>query len=84
VSLTAFAARSGRDECLRPATEIDAPFALRRIAGARPVSVCRGDGIAATGRAFALTAPLGREDVAVCGASMPAWAIDPSAPTETS
>ena len=40
----------------------------------------RGGGIAATGDAFALTALLGHDDVAVYDASLQEWAIDPSLP----
>jgi len=70
------------DGSFRPITEISRLFAERGVVPGKRVLAYCGGGIAATGDAFALTALLGREDVAVYDASMQEWANDASLPME--
>lgn len=68
------------DGTFRDAGTLRRMFADRGIeAGRRVIAYC-GGGIAATGDAFALTALLGHDDVAVYDASLQEWAVDPSLP----
>jgi thiosulfate/3-mercaptopyruvate sulfurtransferase len=70
------------DRTFKPAAELQALFAAR---GIEPGSDCHvvtycGGGIAATGDAFALTALLGHEHVAVYDNSLQEWAADSRLP----
>ncbi len=77
------AALFAADGTFLPPDALAAKFADRGIvAGKRVLAYC-GGGIAATGDAFALTALLGREGVAVYDASLQEWATDPSLPMAT-
>jgi thiosulfate/3-mercaptopyruvate sulfurtransferase len=68
------------DGTFKDAATLRTMFADRGIAaGKRVVAYC-GGGIAATGDAFALTALLGHDDVAVYDASLQEWATDPRLP----
>lgn len=70
------------DGTFRSGPELAALFAEKGVVlGRRVIAYC-GGGIAATGDAFALTALLGRKDIAVYDASMQEWANDPDAPME--
>lgn len=71
------------DGTFRPRAELEALFTQRGVTADKRVLAYCGGGIAATGDAFALTALLGRGNVAVYDASMQEWANDPSAPMET-
>jgi len=70
------------DGCLRPTAEIAALFTAHGVVPGKRVLAYCGGGIAASGDAFALTALLGHEDVAVYDASMQEWANDASLPME--
>lgn len=71
------------DGTLRGASELAALFAARGVTPDRRVITYCGGGIAATGDAFALTALLGRGEVAVYDNSLQEWANDPTAPMQT-
>ncbi len=68
------------DGTFKDTATLRAMFADRGIAGGKRVVAYCGGGIAATGDAFALTALLGHDDVAVYDASLQEWATDPSLP----
>jgi len=71
------------DGTLRSIAELEQHFAqCGAVPGRRVIAYC-GGGIAATGGAFALTALLGRDGIAVYDNSMQEWANDPSLPMET-
>jgi thiosulfate/3-mercaptopyruvate sulfurtransferase len=68
------------DGTFRSAAQIEQAFAERGVAPGKRVLAYCGGGIAATADAFALTALLGRDDVAVYDNSMQEWANDPTLP----
>jgi len=71
------------DGTFKDVTTLRAMFIDRGIEGTKRVIAYCGGGIAATGDAFALTALLNLDNVAVYDASLQEWATDPSLPMST-